>query len=383
VQRGNIRLYLTLFRDKKPFVGIKLGLLMESRHKMSEFSSVTRRALRGAVCAAIATGFLGVLSQSASAQTAAATGPGATAGNPNKPAIFLIGDSTTRNGSFDNGATAGQFGWGHMLHYYFDTSRIYVVNDAMGGTSSRSYQTTANLWPIVLPKIQPGDFVLMAFGHNDSSATLRGNGEDTQPLAARGGGARGRGGATGPATGTATAPTSAPATGASGEVMHSFGWYMRQYIQQTKAKGATPIVLSLIPRNRWSADGKVSRNTNDYALWAQQAAEQEKVAYIPLNDLIADRYDKLGQAKVQADLFPPNEAVHPNWAGAKLNAETVVEGIKALKDCPLKDYLLANPKCPDTPDVTPPARGELGPSARAPAERPDRPATPATATAPK
>ena len=82
--------------------------------------------------------------------------------------------------------------------------------------------------------------------------------------------------------------------------------------------------------------------------------------------------------KVQADLCPPNEAVHPNWAGAKLNAEIVVEGIRALKDCPLKDYLLPNPKCPDSPDVTPPAYGEMGPSAKAPQERPDRtPAAPA------
>jgi lysophospholipase L1-like esterase len=229
-----------------------------------------------------------------------------------------------------------------MFHYYFDTSRIYVVNDAMGGTSSASYQS--GLWLQVLPKIHAGDFVLMAFGHNDSRATIKGNGDEVQ--------------------GT----------------MHTFGWYMRQFVEQTKAKGATPIVLSLIPRNRW-ANGKVNRNAADYALWAKQAAEQEKVDFIPLNDLIADKYDALGMAKVQAELFPPNEAVHPNWAGAKLNAEIVVEGIKALKDCPLKGYLLKDPKCPETPDVRPPARGEMGPSAKAPVGRPDAPAT-ASAPAP-
>jgi len=305
---------------------------------MNSAKSFTRRFFLRAACATIALA-LCMVTQPASAQTLPATA----AVNPKKPALFLIGDSTIRNGSLDNGATAGQFGWGHMLHYYFDTSRIYVVNDAMGGTSSRSFQTSPNLWPLVLQKMQPGDFIIMAFGHNDSSASIRGNGDETQPFTGRG--------------------------ATPGAVMHSFGWYMRQYIEQARDKGATPIVCSLIPRNRWNA-GKVNRNTNDYSLWAKQAADQDKALYFPLNDMIADKYDKLGMEEVQAKLFPPNEAVHPNWAGAKVNAETVVEGIKALKDCPLKDYLLADPKCPDTPDIKSPARGEMGPTALAPVERP-------------
>jgi lysophospholipase L1-like esterase len=308
-------------------------------------------AAAGRILLTLATAALVTVELAARAQTAPAA---------HKPALFLVGDSTIRNGSFDNGATAGQFGWGHMMKYYFDANRIYVVNDAMGGTSSRSYQTSPNLWPIVLPKIQPGDYVIIAFGHNDSRASLRGNGEETQFMPAVGrGSARGRGSATAPAT-----ATSAPA-----ELAHSFGWYMRQYIEQTKAQGATPIVLSLIPRNRWT-DGKVNRNSDDYALWAKQAAEQEGVCFIPLNDLIADEYDRIGMAKVQAELFPPGEAVHPNWAGAALNAKIVVDAIKNLKDCKLKDYLLENPKVPAAPDVTPPDHGDPGPSGRLP-DRPD------------
>ncbi len=307
-----------------------------------------------------------------------------------KPALFLIGDSTTRNGSRDNGETAGQFGWGHMLHYYFDTSRLSVVNDAMGGTSSRSYQVSPKLWPLVLQMIQPGDFVLMAFGHNDSRGSLPGNREDTAPVPPpppRRAPAAAASGTASP-TATSAAPTTndapinpaaaapAPAPAGPPEMMHSFGWYMRQYIEQVKAKGATPIVLSLIPRNRWT-DGKVNRNDKDYALWAQQAAEQEHVQFIPLNTLIADAYDAMGQEKVTAELFPPNEAVHPNWAGAALNASIVVEGLKKL-DTPLNQYLLKNPQVPATPDVIPPAVGEMGPSAMAPKDRTPTPAaTPA------
>jgi hypothetical protein len=69
---------------------------------------------------------------------------------------------------------------------------------------------------------------------------------------------------------------------------------------------------------------------------------------------------------VQSDLFPPKEAVHPNWAGASLNARIVVEAIKSLKECDLKDYLRENPQVPETPDITPQQHGEPGPSERLP-----------------
>ncbi len=300
---------------------------------------ITRRVFTSllATCAA---GLAAVLFAAAGpATTPAATAPAVVPPKPDpnhKPVIYLIGDSTVRNGSYDNGATAGQWGWGHLLHYYFDPEKVTIVNDAMGGTSSVSFQTSATLWPLVLPKIQAGDYVIMQFGHNDSG-TGKGNGEETSA---------GRGGQ-----------------------VHSFGWYMRQYIIQTREKGATPIVCSLIPRNNWTDPNKVRRNSTDFALWAKQAAEQEHALFIPLNDIIADKYDKLGQAKVTADLFPPNETTHPNWAGATLNAQCVVEGIKALKDCPLKDYLVADPKPPATADITPQQWGELGPNAAAVAAR--------------
>ncbi|ESQ79976.1 rhamnogalacturonan acetylesterase [Asticcacaulis sp. YBE204] len=258
-----------------------------------------------------------------------------------KPALFLIGDSTVRNGREDNGATAGQFGWGRMMKYYFDTSRLHVVNDAMGGTSSRSYQTSPDLWAKVVPMIRPGDYVMMAFGHNDSKGSLKGNGDETGTLTDK--------------------------NGKVVEGVHSFGWYMREYIRQVRAKGATPIVISLIPRNRWTGD-KVNRNATDYALWAQQAAEQEKALFIPLNGMIADRYDVLGQVKVTADFFPPKEEVHPNWAGAAFNAALVVEGLKRL-NTPLKKYLIKAPKVPATPDILPPALGEPGPSGMRPEVR--------------
>ena len=208
---------------------------------------------------------------------------------------------------------------------YFDPAKITVENDALGGTSSRTYFENANLFPRVLGKLQPGDYVIMQFGHNDNTrppesdtlryrSTISGNGEET---------------------------VEGPKSATEKETIHTYGWYIRQMIDETKAKGATPIVCSLIPRNGWR-DGKINRADQSYGLWAKQAADQEHAAFLPLNTLIADKYDQAGQEKVTATYFPAKETTHTNWAGAKLNAECVVEGIKQL-DLPLKNDLLPTP----------------------------------------
>ena len=107
--------------------------------------------------------------------------------DPALPSLFLIGDSTVRNGS-GNGA-GGQWGWGDFLAPFFQTNRLNVVNEALGGTSSRTYYR--DRWPGVLAMMKPGDFVIMQFGHNDSSppsdtsrarGTIKGVGDETQEI---------------------------------------------------------------------------------------------------------------------------------------------------------------------------------------------------------
>jgi rhamnogalacturonan acetylesterase len=59
--------------------------------------------------------------------------------------------------------------------------------------------------------------------------------------------------------------------------------------------------------------------------------------FVDLNDIVAKQYDKLGKEKVDG-LFQ-GDHTHTNAEGARLNASSVVEGIKELKDCPLRDFL--------------------------------------------
>jgi hypothetical protein len=166
-----------------------------------------------------------------------------TPANPDLPTLFLIGDSTVRNGRGDG--SNGQWGWGEPLVEYFDPAKINVVNRAVGGLSSRTYLTQGH-WDRVLAMLKPGDFVMMQFGHNGSGpvddpararGTLRGTGEETREI-------------------------DNPITKRH-EVVHSYGWYLRKFIADAKARGATPIVCSPIPRKIWK-DGKIARSADSY-----------------------------------------------------------------------------------------------------------------------
>ncbi|MDP9172154.1 MAG: rhamnogalacturonan acetylesterase [Acidobacteriota bacterium] len=231
--------------------------------------------------------------------------------NPNLPTLFLIGDSTVRNGHGDG--SNGQWGWGEPIVELFDTTKINVVNRAVGGLSSRTF-LTGGYWAKALAMMKPGDYVLMQFGHNDGGkvdgptgyrSSLPGVGDETQQA----------GGS---------------------EMVHTFGWYLKQFIADTRAKGATPIVCSLIPRKIWK-DGKISRNSDDFGGWAQQVAISEKTPFIDLNEIIAREYDKLGEAKVEPMFADPH--THTSRIGAELNARAVISGLKALSNDPLAPYL--------------------------------------------
>ena len=240
-----------------------------------------------------------------------------------KPTIYIIGDSTVKNGHDDgqNKGAHGQWGWGHYLGQYFDLNRVTVENDALGGTSSRTFMTNPKLWPTVLAKIKAGDFLILQFGHNDGGAI-----NDT--IRAR---------ATFKGVGDSSVSIHNMLTHQD-EVVHSYGWYIRKYITDAKAKGATVIVCSPIPRDSWK-NGKINRNDDNYGLWAKQAAQQAGASFLPLNTIISDDYDIEGQDKVMSTYFEQGEATHTNEAGAMFNTTAVVKGIKALTDSNLKVYL--------------------------------------------
>jgi lysophospholipase L1-like esterase len=232
--------------------------------------------------------------------------------NPRLRNLILVGDSTVRNGKGD-GAN-NQMGWGDELAPYFDTSKINVVNRAIGGRSSRTYITEGH-WDSTLPYIRKDDVVLIQFGHNDGGPL-----DDTS---------RARG--TMPGVGEESKEIENPILKRH-ETVHTFGWYLTRYVRDVKARGASPILCSLIPRKIWK-DGKVVRSTSTYRGWTQAVAEREHVGFIDLNEIIAEQYDAMGAAAVEP-LFG-DEHTHTTAAGAMLNAKAVVSGLKHLADDPV------------------------------------------------
>jgi lysophospholipase L1-like esterase len=237
------------------------------------------------------------------------------------PTLFIIGDSTVRN------STQGLQGWGDVIGGSFDQTRIKVENRARGGRSSRTF-VTEGLWDQILNVLKSGDFVLIQFGHNDGGpvneaararGSLRGTGDETEEI-----------------DNLLTKKH---------EVVHTYGWYMKKFIVDSKARGATPIVLSQIPRNIWK-DGKVERVSSTYGGWAAAVATSTGAFFFDLNDHVASKYESIGQEKVAQEYFLTDHT-HTTPAGAAFNAQAVVFGITRLKTCFLRTYLLKRPDSPE------------------------------------
>ncbi|MFT4202907.1 MAG: rhamnogalacturonan acetylesterase [Chitinophagaceae bacterium] len=235
-----------------------------------------------------------------------------------KPTLFIIGDSTVKNGKIANNQK--QVGWGELLSSYLDSSSINVENDAVPGRSSRTYITEGH-WQKVLDKMHKGDYLLLQFGHNDAGniadslkprGSLRGISDDSAHVYNH--------------------------VLQRDEYVHSYGWYLRKIIDEATAKGVLPIVVSPIPRHIFN-NGKVLRADSDYGLWAKQTAQTEHVPFLDLNNRVADIYDSLGFDKTSV-LFPQDHT-HTNREGATINVRQIIAAIEEQPDLsPLRKYLI-------------------------------------------
>jgi rhamnogalacturonan acetylesterase len=266
--------------------------------------------------------FVILLTLTARAQTAPASGS-APASASAKPTLWLIGDSTVNNNA------NGGLGWGspNAIGKLFDPDKITVRNNARGGRSARSFHSEG-LWDAVKNNLQPGDYVLMQFGHNDGPGSIQQITSSTN----------GRPELAGIGDETTTGPNSSPQRTV--ETVHTYGWYMDVYVKDTLDKKATPVMLNPVPHNIW-ANGVMRRAyANSFDQWASDIALKHHIFYVNLDEISASRMDKDGQQQATAKYFtPPGDGTHTNPAGAQLNAESVVMGIRALKDLKLNDFL--------------------------------------------
>jgi len=228
------------------------------------------------------------------------------------PSLIIIGDSTVKNTG-----QKGAGGWGDYIAPFFDESRINVVNWALGGRSTRSFIEEGR-WDAALAQMKAGDFVLLQLGHNDAKplndrGTIKGIGDETQDVAQK--------------------DTNDVVT------VHTYGWYLRQYVKDVRAKKATLIFCTPVPRNSWDDAGKMRGSMGDYASMMKQVAQEQKVLLIDLNAIAIAHYNELGKEKVAQDFFGVGDSTHTSVEGAKANASYVVEGIGGIKGLALAKYL--------------------------------------------
>ena len=229
----------------------------------------------------------------------------------NRPVLFLVGNSTMRNGTKGNGSN-GQWGWGYYAEDFFNKDMISVENQALGGMSSRTFYR--QLWPEIRQALKPGDWVVISIGHNDNGpidsgrarASIKGIGHDSLLVNVQ--------------------VVQKGDTTYRQEMVYTYGGYLRKYIEETRAAGANPVLMSLTPRNAWE-DGHVVRKP--HSEWCRQVAQEMDVPYVDLNELSARKLEGYGAEKMNYYFF--GDLIHTSKFGAEMNARSAAEGIAACQ----------------------------------------------------
>ena len=259
--------------------------------------------------------------------------PGSTRRGSN-PVLYLVGNSTMRNGTRGDGSN-GQWGWGYYANQYFNADKITVENQALGGMSTRTFYT--DLWPAVRDALKPGDWVIVSIGHND-------NGEFFDQKRAR-----------------AVIPGVDPDTCYVGfnqrtqrqDTVYSYGYYLRRYINEVRAKGANPILMSLTPRDAYDDKGKIVRKPQTE--WAAYVAATEGVPFVDLNERSGQKLDSYSPWKEKYHFL--GDHIHTSKFGAELNARSAAEG---LWESPNPQLRPLQAMMQDVPLKTKPVKREKG-----------------------
>ncbi len=231
--------------------------------------------------------------------------------------IFLIGDSTVADytGDYDPGKNYMKnrypiAGWGQEFQPFFAkdsvqdvkhlaNKNIIVKDKAKGGRSTRTFFQEGR-WREVYSQLKKGDYVLIQFGHNDAA-------EDKPERFVN---------------------------------LEGYKEFLRLYVDQTREKGAIPIILSPVARNYPWKNGKLENVHGEYPFVAKEIAKEKNVAFLDLNQLSMDFFSQKGQEYVTKTYFMNFGAnlydAYPN--GQKDNTHFQIAGAKAVASIVFKEF---------------------------------------------
>lgn len=201
--------------------------------------------------------------------------------------IHLAGDSTVAPGPLDDSGVAG---WGAALHEYVD---LPVANRAIGGATTASFIAEGR-WEATLDAVEPGDLVLIQFGHNDQKEpTLDAEGGYRANLAA--------------------------------------------FVSAVRESGGSPVLLTSVERCLFDADGHLRVSHGPYPRAVRRLAHALDVPLIDLTVMTRWLYQHLGPDRSETLFGHRNpddgspDRTHFGAAGARAVAAYVAEELRAIR----------------------------------------------------
>ena len=201
--------------------------------------------------------------------------------------IHIAGDSISANGS----ASGTKVGWGQILGDNFDSTKVIINNGATDGASSKSF---LSVFKGMARDFKRGDYVFIQFGHNDEKTDNQGQRDNyyTNPYFDK-------------------------------NTAGSYKYYLKQYVDLAREKGAIPVFLSSICRAEFETDNVTLNNSRlgRYAYAMETLAKEENVIYIDTNirsKIMFEEYVKLhSKQDLIDDLYDTDDLTHFRMAGAK------------------------------------------------------------------
>lgn len=210
-------------------------------------------------------------------------------GTSSKKKVFTCGDSTMAPKSSNT-----ERGWGMLFSRFLDANHTVVDNRALDGYSTKSFIDKGK-WLGVTNSLSAGDYVLIQFGHNDAK--------------------------------TSSSLHTDPQT--------TYKHNLAKMVAETRAKHATPVLLTPIVRRTFGSDGNIVNDHTAYAEAMRQVADSLDVPLIDMN-LLSSQYENVAGIKGSRSLheyYPGTEIdnTHLCQFGAYITARCVAEQI-ALND---------------------------------------------------
>lgn len=218
------------------------------------------------------------------------------------PTLYLIGDSTMANKANPD---FPERGWG-QLFARFIIPPAKLDNHALNGRSTKSFIREKH-WSKVLHSLQPGDWVIIQFGHNDQKAD-----KPKQYAAANG----------------------------------DYRDNLRRFITETRAKHAHPLIATPVVRRRWQ-DGSLVDTLGDYPAAARAVATEEQVPWLELHDLTIAMESGAG-VEGSAKFHFTGDDTHYSETGALEVSKLAAAEIHRLK-LPLMKWISTEPRSGGNP----------------------------------